>query len=245
MNRSTRCRYLAAVSGACLLSACGASTAESREASQTEAEGYSVLCNESIEALRARIDANDPAVDGPGARISWLTDWLDTHVTNEGVMSEFRTLANSPDRSAALVARARAAGVGECAFATEIWSPSETSAVDGDASALAEPELTTTAELPGTLDRAAIREVVRGNVNQVRFCYEQALSNDVPAPSGQVVVSFVIGESGAVESAEIASSTLGSASVESCIVARVSGWTFSAPSGGRVGVRYPFVFGTE
>jgi TonB family protein len=191
------------------------------------------------------MDANDPAIQDPGVRISWLTDWIDTHVTNETVMSEFRTLASTPDRSAALVERARAVGVAECAFATEIWAPTEASAVGGDASALAEPELTTTAELPGTLARESIREVVRRNLNQVRFCYEQALSADVPAPSGQVVVSFIVGESGAVESAEIASSTLGSATVESCIVARVSGWTFSAPSGGRVGVRYPFVFSTE
>ena len=243
MTRSTRCRDLVAASAACLISACGASTAERREAVQTEAEGYAVLCNESVEALRAGMEANDPALVDPGARISWLTDWIDTHVTNERVMSEFRTLASAPDRSAALVERARAVGVAECAFATEIWSPSET-AVDGDSTALAEPELAT-AELPGTLAREAIREVVRRNVNQVRFCYEQALSADVPAPSGQVVVSFVIGESGAVESAEIASSTLGNATVESCIVARVSGWTFSAPTGGRVGVRYPFVFGAE
>ena len=245
MTRSTRCRDLVAASAACLISACGASTAAVREAAQTEAEGYAVLCNESVRALRVRMDVNDPAMEGPDARIRWLIDWIDTHVTNETVMSEFRTLASTPDRSAALVERARAVGVAECAFATEIWTPSEASTVDGDASALAEPELSTTAELPGTLARESIREVVRRNWNQVRFCYEQTLSADVPARSGQVVVSFVIGESGAVESAEIASSTLGSATVESCIVARVSGWTFSAPRGGRVVVRYPFVFGTE
>ena len=245
MTRSTRCRDLVAASAACLISACGASTAAGREAAQTEAEGYAVLCNESVRALRVRTDVNDPAIQGPDARIRWLSDWVDTHVTNETVMSEFRTLASTPDRSAALVERSRAAGVAECAFATEIWTPSEASTVDGEASALAEPELSTTAELPGTLAGESIREVVRRKLSQVRFCYEQALSADVPARSGQVVVSFVIGESGAVESAEIASSTLGSATVESCIVARVSGWTFSAPRGGRVGVRYPFGFGTE
>ena len=48
MTRSTRCRDLVAASAACLISACGASKVAGREAAQTEAEGYAVLCNESV-----------------------------------------------------------------------------------------------------------------------------------------------------------------------------------------------------
>ena len=245
MIRGTRWRGLCGVIAGLLLSACGASGPESREPAQTEAQGYAALCSGSVEALRAGLEANEPALEGPAQRISWLTDWIDTHVTNDTVLTEFRTLASAPDRSAALMARARAAGVPECPFATEVWSSTETAATDGEPSADSEFQVTTSAELTGTLTPEAIRDVVRRNLNQVRYCHEQALSAEVPVLPGRVEVAFIIGESGAVDSAELTSSSLADPAVGSCIVGAVSRWAFPAPTGGRVGVRYPFVFGAE
>jgi len=54
-----------------------------------------------------------------------------------------------------------------------------------------------------------------------------------------VVLQFTISAAGAVTEAKIASSTLGDAEVEACMVGRVRTWAF--PTGaGPVQVNYPF-----
>jgi len=98
-----------------------------------------------------------------------------------------------------------------------------------------------TADVHGALSAEVIRRTIRRHVNEVRFCYEQELGSR-PDLAGRVTVSFIIGQSGAVQSSAMRDTTLNDARVESCIVQAVHRWTFPAPDGGGVvGVNYPFV----
>jgi hypothetical protein len=92
----------------------------------------------------------------------------------------------------------------------------------------------------GSLDREIVRRVVRQHLNEVRYCYEQALARK-PALAGRVVAHFSITPSGSVLASALQSSTLGDAAVESCIVAATRRWAFPQPQGGGlVTVSYPF-----
>jgi hypothetical protein len=97
------------------------------------------------------------------------------------------------------------------------------------------------AEVAQGLDRSAIDEVIRRNLGQVRFCYEQALQGS-PNLSGRVAMAFVIGGNGLVKSAEVANSSMANKGVEDCITMRLKTWKFPVPQGGvDVKVTYPFV----
>lgn len=96
----------------------------------------------------------------------------------------------------------------------------------------------------GALDKKEIQRVVRIKRNAVKYCYEKALVKD-PELSGKVTVKFVISAQGRVSSAQIASSTLGSGEVESCLTRQVKRWRFPKPRGGGIViVKYPFSFST-
>jgi TonB family protein len=97
------------------------------------------------------------------------------------------------------------------------------------------------AMVKGSLSKEVIRRVIRQHINEIRFCYEQVLSSK-PDLGGRVSVQFVISPTGAVSTSKLAESTLGSSSVEDCIVKAVRRWTFPSPEGGGVViVTYPFV----
>jgi TonB family protein len=94
----------------------------------------------------------------------------------------------------------------------------------------------------GSLDKEIIRRIVRRHLNEVRFCYEQALPRH-PTLAGRAVVQFMIGKDGQVMTSVLQSSTLSMASVESCVVTAVKRWPFPAPErGGLTIVSYPFQF---
>jgi hypothetical protein len=93
----------------------------------------------------------------------------------------------------------------------------------------------------GALSAEAIRRVVRRHLPEVRFCYEQGLQTN-PSIEGRVTVGWIIGATGAVQSATVQGSDLGNSEVERCIAGAVRRWTFPQPDGGGVvGVNYPFV----
>lgn len=97
------------------------------------------------------------------------------------------------------------------------------------------------AEVAQGLDRSAIDEVIRRNLGQVRFCYEQALQG-TPSLNGRVAMGFVIGGNGLVKSAQVESSSMANKGVEDCITMRLKTWKFPVPQGGvDVKVSYPFV----
>lgn len=98
------------------------------------------------------------------------------------------------------------------------------------------------ASVRGSLDKDIIRRIVRRNINQVRYCYEQELVKR-PSLGGRAVVQFTIAPDGKVLASVLQSSTLGSLAVESCVVGAVRRWDFPKPAGGGlVIVSYPFQF---
>jgi hypothetical protein len=97
------------------------------------------------------------------------------------------------------------------------------------------------ADVRGSLSKEVIRRIVRRHLNEVRFCYEQEL-NARPDLEGRVTVTWIIAPTGAVTTAVVSGSTLGSARAEQCIAGAVRRWTFPAPEGGgTVRVNYPFM----
>jgi len=97
------------------------------------------------------------------------------------------------------------------------------------------------ANVRGSLDKEIIRRIIRRHVNEVKYCYQQELTNH-PSLGGRVVVQFTIAASGQVIASVLQNSTLGNARVESCIVQAVRRWEFPYPlGGGLVIVSYPFV----
>jgi len=94
----------------------------------------------------------------------------------------------------------------------------------------------------GGLSREVIRRVVRRHINEVRFCYEQRLT-ERPDLAGRVTVNLLIAGTGAVQSSHVASTTLGDAQLERCVAQAGRRWTFPVPEGsGMTLVTYPFVF---
>ncbi len=96
------------------------------------------------------------------------------------------------------------------------------------------------ASVRGALDKEIIRRTVRRHLNEVRFCYEQALVAR-PTLAGRVVVQFTIAPTGRVLAALLQSTTLGAPAVDACVVGAVRRWEFPQPDGGGlVSVTYPF-----
>ena len=92
------------------------------------------------------------------------------------------------------------------------------------------------------LDRDTVRRYVERRMDQVRWCYQQAVQRRSDL-AGELVVEWLITPMGAVAGAKVASSTLGEPSVDACVVDRIGAWVFPAPpGGGAVRVRYPLVF---
>jgi hypothetical protein len=95
--------------------------------------------------------------------------------------------------------------------------------------------------LAGSLDREIVRRIIRRHINEVKFCYEQALVTQ-PKLGGRILVRFMIAANGQVLSSVVESSTLANARVESCTAQAVRRWEFPRPvGGGLVNVSYPFV----
>lgn len=92
----------------------------------------------------------------------------------------------------------------------------------------------------GGLDQDQIIAVINRNKGQITYCYEQGLRAQ-PTIGGRVAVSFIIGPNGKISKANVAESSLGSRSVENCMIARMKTWQFPRPVGAvNVDVLYPF-----
>lgn len=101
------------------------------------------------------------------------------------------------------------------------------------------------AEFVGTIDREAIRRVVRSNKRVIQFCYERALQRDRDL-HGKIVLEWDIGERGRVLAAKVKSSTLSDQEVGQCILARLKTWIFPEPPADQIAVvAYPFVFSSQ
>ncbi|AHI05629.1 hypothetical protein BDW_05615 [Bdellovibrio bacteriovorus W] len=92
----------------------------------------------------------------------------------------------------------------------------------------------------GGLDQDQIIAVINRNKGQITYCYEQGLRAQ-PTIGGRVAVSFIIGPNGKISKANVAESSLGSRTVENCMIARMKTWQFPRPVGAvSVDVLYPF-----
>ncbi len=97
------------------------------------------------------------------------------------------------------------------------------------------------ASVDGGLDSGLIADVVRRNLGQIRFCYEQGLQLN-SALSGRVAVNWVIDGSGRVKTAKVKNTSLNNRTVEDCILRRLRTWKFPIPEGNQdVPVSYPFL----
>ena len=86
-----------------------------------------------------------------------------------------------------------------------------------------------------------ITRVVNSRQRGITYCYEKELARN-PELQGKVTMSWRIGLDGKVVKVLVASSTLGSKSVEGCMKRAIQRWRFPKPEGGMCQIRFPFVF---
>lgn len=100
----------------------------------------------------------------------------------------------------------------------------------------------TGAEFTGTIDRDAIRRVIRENRRAFQFCYESALRKN-PDVSGRVEMQWDIEERGRATRVSVKSSEIGDRDFARCMVSRISSLTFPEPPANQVArVVFPFLF---
>jgi TonB family protein len=90
----------------------------------------------------------------------------------------------------------------------------------------------------GPLGSAIVRRVVARNQAQILHCYEQLLHRQ-PEASGRVVVTFVIGATGAVRASAIRVNSTGDTAVANCVASAVRRWQFPERDGNSI-VEFPF-----
>lgn len=101
------------------------------------------------------------------------------------------------------------------------------------------------AEIPGTMDREAIRRVIREHIREIRNCYERELQRS-PDLYGKLVLEWDIEEAGRVSRVAVKSNELGNKSVAQCIMSHLKTWKFPDPPKDQIGrVVYPFVFSSQ
>jgi TonB family protein len=97
----------------------------------------------------------------------------------------------------------------------------------------------------GRLTGAQVQETIAKNIADVRSCYEKGLK-EFAAIEGKVEVEFVVAGSGAVSRTRLVESTVGSNTVDRCLLGAVASWRFPVVRGGTVTVvRYPFLLQWE
>jgi hypothetical protein len=99
-------------------------------------------------------------------------------------------------------------------------------------------------EFVGTIDREAVRRVVRSALSAFKSCYDREYKSDTRL-EGKVVVAWEIHEKGVAKNAKIVTekSTIRNANVENCVKARMLTLRFPEPPPGTVAeVVYPFLF---
>jgi TonB family protein len=100
----------------------------------------------------------------------------------------------------------------------------------------------------GTIDREAVRRVIRAGLREIRGCYERELNklNKTQRLEGKVIIEWTIADHGRALNAKVKSSTLGNRAVENCVRDRLASWKFPDPPAGTVAeVNYPFYFRAE
>jgi outer membrane biosynthesis protein TonB len=87
---------------------------------------------------------------------------------------------------------------------------------------------------------SALTSAIRSTAQGAQGCYNRALRQG--EASGQMTVSVSVGSTGSVCGASIASDSVGSAEISSCVLGRFRGKTFPPPDEGCVVVNVPINF---
>jgi hypothetical protein len=85
----------------------------------------------------------------------------------------------------------------------------------------------------GTLSAEVVRRVTLRHINEVRFCYEQALAQN-PSLQGRVEIQYVIGPPGTIVTSTLTHTDVTVPTVPACIVNATRRWMFPQPEGGGV-----------
>jgi tetratricopeptide (TPR) repeat protein len=93
----------------------------------------------------------------------------------------------------------------------------------------------------GKLAQEVVQQIVSSRAAEIRWCYEQGLARE-PGLVGKVVAEWTVTESGRVQNARAAHSSLKDPEVTDCILKKIGRWSFPSPTGGDVVVSYPFAF---
>jgi hypothetical protein len=93
----------------------------------------------------------------------------------------------------------------------------------------------------GGLSPDQIRRVVVAHMGAVRACYESEAQRN-PSLKGGVTLSWQIQPDGSVSAPSMASSTLGNARVEGCLLRQLRGWHFPASESPSIVPSFPFAF---
>ncbi len=99
-------------------------------------------------------------------------------------------------------------------------------------------------EFVGSIDREAVRRVVKSAISAFKACYDREYRRDTKL-EGKVVISWEIHEKGIARNAKVLKdkSTLGNTTVEECVRARMLTLRFPEPPAGTIAeVTYPFLF---
>lgn len=94
------------------------------------------------------------------------------------------------------------------------------------------------AQVDGGLDKAAVREVVRARIDDVRHCYNAELNDDEQL-AGRVVVDFTIAAAGSVHDVKVSESTM-PARFDGCVAKAIATWQFPGAAQ-PTAVSYPFL----
>lgn len=99
-------------------------------------------------------------------------------------------------------------------------------------------------EFVGSIDKEAVRRVVRSALSAFKSCYDREYKKDTKL-EGKVVITWEIHEKGVARNANVVKdkSTIGNSSVEECVRSRLMALRFPEPPSGTVAeVTYPFLF---
>ncbi len=101
------------------------------------------------------------------------------------------------------------------------------------------------ASFSGTIDKEAIRRVIRENRKLFQYCYDQALRRNSDA-YGKVEIQWDIEERGRATNALVKSNSTGDSAFGTCVRDKIKGLTFPEPPADQVArVVFPFVFAAQ
>jgi len=101
------------------------------------------------------------------------------------------------------------------------------------------------AEFTGTVDREAVRRVIRNIYNQIKSCYDRSLRSHSDL-EGKIVVHWEVSEQGRVTVARPKEASKDMRSVAECVAGRIADQRFPEPPAGTMyEVDYPFLMGRQ